>query len=195
MAIQKRDDSSLHSLRFMEWEFTTWACSDDLDLSRDWNELNNDSEESKPEIDSTSAQSIVQIPSPVPQIEQLKNSPLYPPPTVPIPVPVSIPIPLALIHTSQASNEFESPGTISAEACREMNDWILSHIKNPFLTKNEEDYFIIKFNLTRKQVKTAFNNRRQRMIGPRRIETQRRFQQHILTQLARLGIRFTMGSP
>jgi hypothetical protein len=52
------------------------------------------------------------------------------------------------------------------EAHREMKNWILGNITRPFLTRDEENYFMAKYAMTRQQVRTAFNNRRQRVAGP-----------------------------
>jgi hypothetical protein len=51
----------------------------------------------------------------------------------------------------------------SVEAREEMSNWVCEHLQHPFLTREMEDYFMLKYNMTRKQVKTAFNNRRQRI--------------------------------
>jgi hypothetical protein len=191
----------------MEWELPRWTSDDDFGILQDWDELytdnyndnhnDNDHDESKSQTDSISIQPIIGIRSSNPQDEQLKNIPFHVLDPIPYPVPVQVPgpIPLTLIETSQNSNQVESRGTISTEARREMNSWILKHINNPFLTKDEEDYFIIKFKLTRQQVKTAFNNRRQRMIGPRQFMTQQRVQQQFLNQLRTLGIPSAIGPP
>jgi hypothetical protein len=73
-----------------------------------------------------------------------------------------------------------------------MNKWILEHTKNPFLTKGDEDYFMTKYGLTRRQVKTACNNRRQRIIVPVRLAAAEELEQHFMTKLTLLGITISL---
>jgi hypothetical protein len=80
------------------------------------------------------------------------------------------------------------PGGITAAARAEMNAWVVDHIQNPFLTKEDEDYFMVKFSLARRQVKTAFNNRRQRIVAPARAAVQKQLQEQFIGQLAALGM-------
>jgi hypothetical protein len=82
----------------------------------------------------------------------------------------------------------EARGTISAAARDEMNKWIIDHMKHPFLTKEEEEYFMAKYAITRRQVKTAFNNRRQRIVVPVRAAVQRDLEKQFLSQLTAIGI-------
>jgi hypothetical protein len=57
-------------------------------------------------------------------------------------------------------------------------------------TKETEDYFITKYGLTRRQVKTAFNNRRQRVIVPFRLKYRNQIQRTMNSQLQSLGLQF-----
>jgi hypothetical protein len=57
------------------------------------------------------------------------------------------------------------------EALMEMSRWIGEHLSDPFLSREEETFFMVKYGITRKQVKTAFNNRRQRLAVPFRSRT------------------------
>jgi hypothetical protein len=52
---------------------------------------------------------------------------------------------------SKPVKESEYPGHITNEAQREMKEWILHHLYYPFLTKNEEDYFMTKYGQTLSQ--------------------------------------------
>jgi hypothetical protein len=52
------------------------------------------------------------------------------------------------------------------QAHRELADWIMTHGDFPFAPREVENHFITKYSMTRKQVKTAFNNRRQRLPIP-----------------------------
>jgi hypothetical protein len=54
--------------------------------------------------------------------------------------------------------------TISHEAAREMRTWLFEHRHYPRLTNLQESYFMQKYCLTRREVRTAFNNRRQRVL-------------------------------
>jgi hypothetical protein len=113
-------------------------------------------------------------------------------------------IPTTVIESGTADNDLlasdfddsekaEHRRPISAQARCEMNQWVIDHAGNPFLSSETEEYFMGKYGLTRRQVKTAFNNRRQRIIAPSRRrmeEVQRMFQERFLTQLAALGMRF-----
>jgi hypothetical protein len=60
----------------------------------------------------------------------------------------------------------------SAAAQREMEKWMTTNADHPFPTQEIEDRFILKYGMTRKQVKTAFNNRRQRLIPALRLKWQ-----------------------
>jgi hypothetical protein len=87
--------------------------------------------------------------------------------------------------------EVEARHPIPEQARSEMNEWILANIANPFLTKDQEDYFATKYGITRRQVKVAFNNRRQRIVAPVRRkmeEVQRNAQQQLLLHFAQQGI-------
>jgi hypothetical protein len=91
----------------------------------------------------------------------------------------------------RVSEEIEHRQPVPAEARCEMNQWIMSHTSHPFLSNKDEEYFMGKYGLTRRQVRTAFNNRRQRIIAPsrRRMEAvQRLIQQQAMTQLTALGV-------
>jgi hypothetical protein len=68
-----------------------------------------------------------------------------------------------------------------------MNQWILHHLQCPFLTKADEKYFMVKYGITRRQVKTGFHNRRQRIITPMRSVKQNDIQQQIFSQLTSFG--------
>jgi hypothetical protein len=69
-----------------------------------------------------------------------------------------------------------------------MNDWIRQHMQHPYLTKAYEDYFMAKSGISQRHVKTAFNNRRQRIIAPIRSVTQKELQQRFSNQFAALGV-------
>jgi hypothetical protein len=58
---------------------------------------------------------------------------------------------------------------ISEEANKAMSDWLIEHENYPRLSKLEENSFMERYGLTRKEVKTAFNNRRQRVLPPLRV--------------------------
>jgi hypothetical protein len=50
--------------------------------------------------------------------------------------------------------------SFSTEAHREINQWFAGHASHPYQTKEQEDLFMIKYGMSRSQVRTAFNNRR-----------------------------------
>jgi hypothetical protein len=54
---------------------------------------------------------------------------------------------------------------ISAHARCEMNQWVIEYASNPFLSNENKEYFMKKYELTRRQVSTAFNNRLPRIIA------------------------------
>jgi hypothetical protein len=62
--------------------------------------------------------------------------------------------------------------TFPVEAQCELTDWIMKNHNCPFASKEVENHFIVKYGMTRKQVKTAFNNRRQRLLAPFRLKMQ-----------------------
>jgi hypothetical protein len=95
-----------------------------------------------------------------------------------------------LLNSPQPRSRAAEDGrkSISAEAQLEMNEWITEHIRHPFLTTEEEDYFMAKYGITRRQVKTALNNRRQRIVTPIRLAAQRELQEQFLNQLTAIGI-------
>jgi hypothetical protein len=95
---------------------------------------------------------------------------------------------LPFIAPSKPEEQSEFPDTIKNEAHREINDWIQQHMQHSFLTKADEDYFMAKYGIPRRQVKTAFNNRRQRIVTPIRSVMQKELQQCFLSQLAVLGV-------
>jgi hypothetical protein len=76
----------------------------------------------------------------------------------------------------------------SQKAGREMNQWILHDLQCPFLTKVEESHFMVKYGMTRRQVKTGLNNRRQWIIAPMRLMKQNDLQQPIVSQLTAFGV-------
>jgi hypothetical protein len=63
-----------------------------------------------------------------------------------------------VLVSSKPVKESEYPGHITNEARQEMKEWILRHLHYPFLTKEEEDYFMAKYGILQCQVKIAFNN-------------------------------------
>jgi hypothetical protein len=73
------------------------------------------------------------------------------------------------------------------EAQLDMVKWIYSHLANPFLAKEDEDYFIAKYGMTRAQVKTAFNNRRQRLVGRLQLMREKQNWEFLATQAAAAG--------
>jgi hypothetical protein len=73
----------------------------------------------------------------------------------------------------------------------EMTEWIMEHLDDPWLTEKQEQYFSEKYGLTRRQVKMAFNNRRQRIVCPARRqveELQQKAQRQLLQFLAAQGV-------
>jgi hypothetical protein len=71
---------------------------------------------------------------------------------------------------------------------REISRWFIQQISTPLQTKATENYFIVKYGLTRRQVKTAFNNRRQRLVVPFRLEHPKQIQQNVISQLESLEL-------
>jgi hypothetical protein len=71
----------------------------------------------------------------------------------------------------ESQEEVEIRRPLSKEATCEMNQWIITHAVRPYLTKQEVHYFMTKHGLTRRQVKIAFNNRRQQIIAQIRTQT------------------------
>jgi hypothetical protein len=80
-------------------------------------------------------------------------------------------------------------GIFTKEAQIEMSNWITQNWECPFLKKEEEDYFCTKHGLTRRQVKTAFNNRRQRILAPFRLKGQQELlsRQQPVRRIGQLG--------
>jgi hypothetical protein len=74
--------------------------------------------------------------------------------------------PQTVIAPSKPREENTHSSTVTKESGREMNQRILHYLQCPLLTKAEEDYFMINYGMMRRQVKTGFNNRRQRIIAP-----------------------------
>jgi hypothetical protein len=77
----------------------------------------------------------------------------------------------------------------------EMSKWILSHLPDPFLAKEDENYFMAKYAMSRKQVKTAFNNRRQRVAGPFRTLRENLTQKFIPGQFSPGGFQAVIPIP
>jgi hypothetical protein len=75
----------------------------------------------------------------------------------------------------------------SPEAQREMKTWIIEHLQDSRLTREEENHFMTKYRATRKQIRTAFNNRRQRIVNPLQLMYQQQRQQMLLQQLIAAG--------
>jgi hypothetical protein len=75
----------------------------------------------------------------------------------------------------------------SPEAQREMSTWIVEHLQDSRLTREEENYFMTKYGATRKQIRTAFNNRRQRIATPLKVMHQEQRRQMFLQQLIVAG--------
>jgi hypothetical protein len=50
------------------------------------------------------------------------------------------------------------------DAQKEMKKWFREHLSDPYLTVEQEDFFLTKYGLTRKYVKTFFNNQRSRLM-------------------------------
>jgi hypothetical protein len=89
----------------------------------------------------------------------------------------------------QLSGHPESQRTIfTLEFQREISQWFMQNMNTPMQTKDTEDYFITKYGLTRRQVKTAFNNRRQRVIVPFRLKYRNEIEQTVISQLQSLGL-------
>jgi hypothetical protein len=59
---------------------------------------------------------------------------------------------------------------ISQEANLEMTEWVLGHESYLRPTRADENYFMQKYGLTRYEVKTAFKNRRRRIVRPTGLE-------------------------
>jgi hypothetical protein len=53
-----------------------------------------------------------------------------------------------------------------------MSDWMVSKVNHPHLTRDEEEHFMRNHGLPRKQVKVPFNNRRQPIVPPLRLNSQ-----------------------
>jgi hypothetical protein len=82
----------------------------------------------------------------------------------------------------------ESQRTVfTLEFQREISQWCMQNMTTPLRTKTTENYFIVKYRFTRRQVKTAFNDRRQRLVDPFRLEHQKQIQQTVIPQLQSLG--------
>jgi hypothetical protein len=92
----------------------------------------------------------------------------------------------------ESHEEVEIRRSLSKEATCEMNQWIIAHAARPYLTKEEVHYFMTKHGLTHRQVKIAFNNRRQRIIAPMRAQALERsklqWQQQFLNQCIARGM-------
>jgi hypothetical protein len=83
----------------------------------------------------------------------------------------------------------ESQRTIfKFEFQREISRWFMQNINILLQTKDTEEDFIIKYELTRRQVKTAFNNRRQRMAVPFRLKYHKQIKQTVISQLQSLAL-------
>jgi hypothetical protein len=52
------------------------------------------------------------------------------------------------------------------EAQREINTWILNNSQMPYPSREKQEEFCAKFNLSRHQLLIAMCNRRQRLLGP-----------------------------
>jgi hypothetical protein len=74
------------------------------------------------------------------------------------------------------------------EAQVEMSRWIRDHFTDPFLSREEETAFMVKYGITRKQVKTAFNNRRQRLAAPVRVRAIQQRQAHMATPVRAMPV-------
>jgi hypothetical protein len=96
--------------------------------------------------------------------------------------------PQTFIVPSKSVEKSTHSSTVTKEACREMNQWSLYDLQCPFLTKAEENYFMVKYGMTCRQVKTAFHHRRQRIIAPMRSMEQNDLQQPIVSQLTAFGV-------
>jgi hypothetical protein len=70
----------------------------------------------------------------------------------PIPIPNAIPIPIP----------------IPLEARRELNQIARYRLDFPFLKKEEEDYFSLKYGIRRRLVKEFFNEQIQKLLNPAR---------------------------
>jgi hypothetical protein len=72
------------------------------------------------------------------------------------------------IAPSKHVKESTHSNQVTTKADRKMNQWILHHLQCPFLTKTEEDYFMSKYGMMHRQVKTECKNRKQRIIASMR---------------------------
>jgi hypothetical protein len=54
--------------------------------------------------------------------------------------------------------------TFSDEAHQAINLWLKMNLQHPYMTKGQEDWFIARYSMTRSELRTALNNRRQRFI-------------------------------
>jgi hypothetical protein len=87
----------------------------------------------------------------------------------------------------------------SPETQREMSIWIIEHLQNSRLTREEENYFMTKYGATREQIRTAFNNRRQRIATSLKLMHQEQRRQMFLQQLfvagAQIHVQYCIQPP
>jgi hypothetical protein len=72
-----------------------------------------------------------------------------------------------LIHQAEVRLKRRSPNrkVLPLEAQKPLNQWILEHSDHPDMTYHEMEVFMNRWRLDRKQLTTALNNRRQRILG------------------------------
>jgi hypothetical protein len=92
------------------------------------------------------------------------------------------------IVPSKPGAESTHSGTVAKAASREMNQGILHYVQCRFLTKVEENSFMVKDGMTCRQVTTWFHYRTQRLIAPMRSLQQNELQQPILSRLTAFGV-------
>jgi hypothetical protein len=76
--------------------------------------------------------------------------------------------------------------SFTTEAHREINQWFAKHLDCPYQTKAEEDWVMVKYDLSRSQVRNAFNNRRERFVTHNTPKKAKRMRQTPRGQWARL---------
>jgi hypothetical protein len=75
--------------------------------------------------------------------------------------------------------------TFSDEAHQAINHWLKEHLLHPYMTRDQEASFTAAYNMTRVELRTTLNNRRQRFVKPIRDEQMAAFR--AAANLARQG--------
>jgi hypothetical protein len=105
-------------------------------------------------------------------LTQIQSESAIDPPS-PIPSPRHETQPQGSLHIECHSKRQRA--VFPVQAHRELANWILTHRDFPFASREVENHFITKYSMTRQQVKTAFNNRRQRLLIPLQSKSQQPF--------------------